>query len=222
VSRRDLYARPHKALRALMADTLVAIGRADPREECEVRDAHARLEEMLASCEKHAALENEFVHRALDAREDGAACRLAVEHLEHAQAIDELRAAARERRPDLYRRVAAFVGANLRHMDEEERHGNALLWRLFTDAELEAIESRLVASIPPGEKMQSLRWMLPALSHPERVELLQGLRHAPPAVYEGALALARMHLAAADFDRLAQSAVFRQGTADAGTTPVAA
>lgn len=215
MSRRDFYARPHKALRALMADTMVALGRADPADECEVRDAHARLDEMLASCEKHAVLENEFVHRALDARAEGAARRFADDHLEHAQAIDALREAARARAPDLYRRVAAFVAENLLHMDAEEREGNALLWRHFTDAELDAIEGRLVASIPPGDKMQALRWMLPALAHPERVELLQSLRHAPGGAFEGALALARMHLPGADFERLERSAVFRQGMADA-------
>src|SRR5262245_4509182 len=99
--RRDLYSRPHKALRALMADTLLALGRVDPSDECEVRDAQARVEEMLAFCEHHLAIEDEFVHRAMDAKRDGSACELATQHLEHVEAIAELREAARRNAPDL-------------------------------------------------------------------------------------------------------------------------
>ena len=75
--RYDIYRRPHKALRALMAETLLALQRADPAQACEVREAQAQLDEMLAFCEAHAALENEFIHRPIEARREKASCRLA-------------------------------------------------------------------------------------------------------------------------------------------------
>jgi hypothetical protein len=200
--RRDLYGRGHKALRAWMADTLVALGRTDPDADCEVRDALARLDELLGFCETHAALENDFIHRALELRCEGASYALAAEHFGRSVAIEELRALAARRAPDLYRRFSAFVADNLVHMESEEHLGNALLWRHFSDAELEAIETRLAASIPPGRAMQSLRWMLPAMSHPERVAMLEGMRGASPAAFEAAFALGRMHLPPACFDKL--------------------
>lgn len=200
--RPDLYARPHKALRALMADTLVALGRVDRSQECEVRDAQARVEEMLVFCEHHLRLEDEYVHRAMEAKERESSCALAGQHLEHVEAIAALREAARENAPDLYRRVGAFVADNLVHMDYEEREGNSLLWRLFTDEELGALEARVGAAIPPEFRMVAMRWMLAALSHPERVAMLRSMSGAPPAVMQGVLAVARTHLSAREYERL--------------------
>ena len=202
MKRYDIYARPHKALRAMMADTMVALGRADTADDCEMREATARLEELLAFCEAHAALENEFVHRAIEARRPEASCIFAVEHAEQAGEIAELRELAASRHPRLHRRVALFVAKNLLHMEEEESGGNALLWELFSDAEIVAIERRLVASKAPDETMQALRWMLPAMTHAERVGMLSGLRAAPRPVFEGALAVARTHLAPKEMARL--------------------
>lgn len=202
MSRVDLYARPHKALRAMMAQVLVAVGQADPSDEGEVREAQARLAELLGLCEGHMQVENEFIHRAIDGKRPGAACALAAEHAQHAAAIDALRAASGARAPDLYRRLAGFVAENLQHMEHEEREGNAILHALFTDAELEAIEQRIVGAVPPAEKMQMLRWMLESLCHAERVALLADLRRAPGPVFEAAMAVARTHLEPVAADRL--------------------
>lgn len=202
MSRLDLYRRPHKALRACMADALVALGRMDRHDDCEWREGVARLEELLAFCEMHAAVENEFIHRAIEMRRKDASCPLARAHDGHAAAIEDLRERARAGDPSLYRRVSLFVAENLRHMEDEEGAGNALLWELFTDEELRAIEGRLVASIAPGDAMRSLRWMIPAIEHADRVALLTGLRHAPKPVFDGAMALAQAHLRAAEFHKL--------------------
>ena len=63
---------------------------------------------------------------------------------------------------------------------------------------------------PPGEKMQMMRWTIPALDHAERVELLQAMRQAPAAVFEGVLAVARTHLRASDFTRLEKALALRE------------
>ena len=205
MSRYDIYARAHKGLRALMADTLVAVGRADLGDDCEAREAAARIDDLLATCEQHAKLENEFIHRALDERRADASAAFAAEHAKQEAQIESLRDLAARRSPALHRALAVFVAGNLLHMEDEETAGNAQLQALFTDAEIHAIERRLVASKPPAESMATLRWMLPAMNHPERVALLAGMRAAPPAVLEGAMALARTHLAPRDFDRLARA-----------------
>ena len=203
--RHDIYRRPHKAVRAMMAGSLTALQSADPGDECDMRDALAQLEEMLAFCEAHAALESAFVHREIEARSPGSACFLATEHAAQEREIEALRTLARERHPDLHRHLALFIADNLRHMEDEETRGNALLWAHFSDAEIVAIERRLVASKPPGETMQALRWMLPALNHRERVALMAGLRAAPPAMLAAALGVARTHLQPRDAARLEES-----------------
>ena len=205
MSRYDIYARAHKALRAMMADTLVAVGRADMAEDCEAREAIARTEELLTACEAHAKLENEFVHGALDGRRADASAAFAAEHAKQEAQIESLRDLAARRSPALHRALAVFIAGNLLHMEDEETAGNAQLQALFTDEEIHAIERRLVASKPPAESMATLRWMLPSMNHPERVEMLSGLRSAPPAVFEGVMAIARTHLSPRDFERLSRA-----------------
>ena len=202
MKRYDIYGRAHKALRALLADTLVAVARADLAEDCEAREAQARLEELLGFCEMHARLENDFIHRALEERRPDAACEFARDHAEQEEAIAQLRDAAARRDPTLHRQLALFAAENLLHMEDEETRGNGLLQEAFSDEEIREIERRLVASKPPADSMETLRWMLPAMNHPERVEMLRGMRAAPPAVFEGAVAVARANLGARDMRRL--------------------
>ena len=208
--RHDIYARIHKGLRAFLSDTLVALGRMDPRDGCDVRDTLARLEELLAFCEGHLEAEDAYVHAAMEARRPGSAMVRIGEHVHHVRDIEELRALARElekapaagRARALYRRFATFAAENLVHMEQEESANNAVLWALFSDDEIRAIEARIVASHAPAESMQALRWMLPSVHHGERLFLLEGLRRAPAPVLEGALGLARAHLRTTEMEKL--------------------
>jgi len=68
----DMYAGIHKAMRACMADALLAMGRVDPADTAEVDAATARVLDLLDLCDSHLKHENEFVHRAIEARAAGA------------------------------------------------------------------------------------------------------------------------------------------------------
>jgi hypothetical protein len=139
---------------------------------------------------------------------------IADEHVGHAAAIAALRlhvdALARAAAPvrdraasDLYRELALFVGENLVHMQHEETHHNAVLWATHTDAELVALENTIKAHVPPAMMPRVLRWMLPAATPAQRAQMLAGMRaHAPAAVFEGVLAIARAHLDPAGFRKL--------------------
>lgn len=208
--RHDIYARIHKALRAYLSDTLVALGRMDPRDGCDVRDTLARLEELLSFCEAHLEVEDAHVHAAMESRRPGSAMLRITEHVEHGREIAALRAraaqlaesASPQSARELYRRFATFAAENLVHMEHEESANNAVLWALFTDDEIRAIEGRILASHAPAESMQALRWMLPSVHHGERLFVLEGLRHAPAPVLDGALGLARAHLRATEMEKL--------------------
>ena len=102
--------------------------------------------------------------------------------------------------------LALFVAENFVHMHEEETRHNALLWANFSDAELLGIHGALVASLTPAEQQQSMRWMLPSVSHAERVELLGGMRkQAPAPVFTANLELACALLSPRDWRKLEAS-----------------
>lgn len=212
--RYDMYLPIHKALRALMSDTLDAVGRADCDDAGEVAAALAQVRELLHICEQHLEHENRFVHAALERRRPGSSLRIADEHIEHLREIDRLRRLAAEVGDAtgieryvvagrLYGELAHFVAENLIHMEIEEREHNVALWSAYTDAELQAIEGELVASIPPAEMAVLARWMLAHNQHGFRVAMLGGLRaHAPAEVFEGMLGVARACLGERDWHKL--------------------
>ncbi|MFC5527380.1 hypothetical protein ACFPPA_16685 [Rhodanobacter ginsengisoli] len=216
-ARYNMYGFIHKALRAFMSDTLTRLGRMDVMDAEDVAASLGQTRDLLHFCRAHLEHENRFVHPALEAREPGSTRRIAGEHVHHEDDIELLlgRVDSLERLDDdataagaaatrLYRDMAVFAGGNFEHMDYEEREHNATLWAHYSDAELQAIEGALVASLPPETAMLSMRWMIPAISHAERVQLLGGIRaNAPAEVLSGVLNLARARLDERDWSRLA-------------------
>lgn len=215
--RHDIYAGVHKALRHYMSDTLVRIGRLDPADDGELQQTLGQLDALLAFCRGHIEHENAFVHAAIDARLPQGAARTADDHVEHLSSIEALgdeanalRGAAAEAKPllalRLYRHVALFVAENFQHMHVEETANNASLWAHYSDAELEDIHQRLVASIAPPDMMTALRWMIPAMSPAERAGLLNGAKQQmPPEAFLGVLQSVRPQLDDIGWDKLARA-----------------
>jgi hypothetical protein len=213
----DMYSGIHKALRALMADTLLAVGRMDADDGLERAQVTERVLELLQFCAGHLQHENEFVHAAIEARAPGASAQIGHEHDEHlkhiaqlADAVAVLRGCDASARPlaasRLYRELALFVADNFQHMHVEETAHNAVLWARYTDAELVAIHDALVASIPPQEMMATARWLVPFMNPAERVGLLSDIRaKAPAPAFQAILETVRPHLAANEWAKLARA-----------------
>ena len=195
----DPYAAVHKGLRALMADTLIAMGRVDVGNPGEFHRTIDRVVEMLDFCRSHARHENQFLHPAIEMRAPGSTGASAIDHALHEQAIDQLKKTALQlpETPvaqrtmavlELYRSVALFVAHNLEHLHREETAHNTTLWAHYTDAQIEALHDELVASIEPAQSIFIMRWMLPAMNPAERERLVRRLRAtAPPQVVEAVL-----------------------------------
>ncbi|APX78675.1 hemerythrin domain-containing protein [Achromobacter insolitus] len=216
--RMDIYVGIHKALRAMMLDTLQAVGRVDVDDPAETRTACERVQELADICASHLGHENDFVHAAMEARRPGSSARIAAEHVEHLAAISRLRAAASDLLAAgrgamqakaalrLYRQLALFVGENFAHMHVEETLHNQVLWSCYSDEELRALEGSIVASLPPSENLCIMRWMVPAMTPAERAELLAGIQAAAPApVYAAVLDAVRPHLAREDWVKLTRA-----------------
>ncbi|MDB6001131.1 MAG: hypothetical protein JWP52_2830, partial [Rhizobacter sp.] len=187
----DIYCAIHKALRNFMGDTLFQIGRLDVSDPDEMTCALGQVDDLLDLCISHIHHENDFVHAAINARQPGGAAATERDHEEHMASIDRLRAQTRALRAAklparaplarrLYQHLALFVAENFEHMNVEETVNNAALWALYTDAELLAIDQRLMASVPPKEQVAMARWLMPALSPTERAMLLGGIKLAAP------------------------------------------
>ena len=214
-ARMDMYAGIHKALRAFMVDTLLAVGRMDVTQEDSLSRAAAQVVELLDFCTAHLQHENDFVHTAMEARAPGASDAISHEHDEHLAHIAQLRstteALAGQSIParmataaQLYRELGCFVAQNFEHMHVEETAHNAVLWAHYTDDELGAIHDALVGSIPPAEMMTVARWMLPAMNPLERAAVLSDMRaKAPPPAFQAVLATVRPHLSEVEWSRLA-------------------
>lgn len=212
----DMYTGIHKALRAFMADTLLAVGRMDPLDEDEVAQASGRVLDLLSICAGHLRHENDFVHAAIEARAPGASAAIGHEHEDHVKHIAQLsdlvvvlRAAAPQARhaaaARLYRELALFIAGNFEHMHVEETAHNAVLWARYTDAELLEIHDALVASVPPQEMMAIARWLVPSVNPEERLHMLLDMRaKAPAEAFDAVIATVLPHLNAAEWAKLAK------------------
>ncbi len=217
IPRHNVYVIAHKALRLALGETLVAAGRVDANDEAEVAALITQVRALLVFCRAHLDKEEQFVHPAIEARQPGAATATRDDHRDHLVAFEQLNAEVRslesatgsERETtgaQLYRHLALFVADNLAHMDVEESDNNAALWSAYSDAELQALEERLVASIPQDVRKLALRWLVPALNPAERATLLLGIRDEVPAIaFDAIFASAQAGLTDAERRKLKQA-----------------
>jgi hypothetical protein len=213
----DMYTGIHKALRALMADTLLAVGRMDVADDLDLAQCTQRVIELLEFCGSHLRHENEFVHTAIEARAPGASSAIAHDHGHHEEHIARLSIAAGslssmapDARPaaalELYRQLALFIADNFQHMNVEETAHNAVLWARYTDPELVQIHGALLASIPPDEMMFTARWLVPFMNPAERTAVVGDMRaNAPAPAFAAMLDVVRPHLSDREWVKLADS-----------------
>lgn len=213
----NIYSNIHKALRAFMCNTLTSVASMDGGDQHEVDATLAQVRTLASFCQSHLEHENEYLHTALEARRPGSSSVTVGDHEHHEWAITQLgslieaveKTSGAERDDainQLRGYLAIFVAENLTHMNVEETENIAVLWATYTDAELRGIEQALIASLPPEETAIGMRWMIPALNHSERTELLRNVQaHAPAPAFEGMLAIARNNLSTQDWNKLVRA-----------------
>ena len=214
MERPDLYSGIHKAMRMLLADMLVALGRMDANDPEELRATLARLRHVLELSRHHLHHEDQHVHPAMESRRRGSTALMREQHASHEEAFERLESLAMrvERSPaearaaaalELYRAFALYMAEDFAHMHAEETQNNAVLWAHFDDTELQAIHGRILASVGPTQLAEFLRWLAPAMTPVERAGLVSGMRTAMPAeVFAGIVALIRSVLAEGDWSKL--------------------
>lgn len=209
----DFYSPVHKGLRLGLSGLLVRLGQVDPDDGAELAALMGDLRRQLAICAGHLDNEDREVHAALLARAPDAVAVLAAAHESHRQdfaalgglidAIGTHGGLAGALRA-LYLAFSRFVADDLAHMAHEEEVTLPLMQRLFSDAELMAIEDRIIAADPPEYLIATARLVIPALDPAERARLLRDFRAKAPAdAFTAIIDLAaRPSLPAAQWQRL--------------------
>jgi hypothetical protein len=105
----------------------------------------------------------------------------------------------------LGRALTILVADHLRHMDREETEAMPVLWAHLTEDELDAMDARIRAAVPPAQMPVMMRLMLPAMSTAESAKLLTSARaQLPPPVFAQLSGLAREVLGAERWARTAR------------------
>jgi hemerythrin-like domain-containing protein len=179
----DFYTKVHKGLRAALFDFSRQAATLDYADAGAVAPLAAALRELLDRLDLHAAHEERFIHPLLSEKLDGT--RFDAEHAALQPAQEDLAArlqgvidARVEERRDrglaFYRALNLFIARYLEHIDREEQT-MPVLWERCTDEELAGVLERFGASRPLAEALADIGWILPALSAPERAELVGGM-----------------------------------------------
>lgn len=213
--RYDLYGAVHKGLRKAGCDLLCRLGSTDFEDPDEAERVLGDLRTYLMLAASHVVHEDDNIHTVLHDRGVSTGT-VDDQHDDHRASFADLEALAvsiekawpmhkRAAGRKLYLAFAAYIADDFAHMHEEETKTAPVLWQHFTDADLAAVEMRIVASMPPEKNMAFMRLMIPAMNPAERAALLGAMRRgAPPEIFDAVIEFAvRPCLPAKAFDDLA-------------------
>jgi hypothetical protein len=207
MKRYNLFHRIHKGLRALLYDTSMLLQRTDFTIQEEAGEAVGRLQFVLALFEKYQYSEDLYVLPAMTAYEPSVADSFERDHEEAYQLAKKLSDLINDfNRVKLpLEKVAvsnAVVGAfeeftlfTILHMTKEEQFVNKMLWRYYTDAELQKIAWKIVSEAEPDFTTPYTRWIVRGMNNNEIVRWLKEIRTtAAEDVFQAVLKTAETEL----------------------------
>lgn len=191
MTRLDLYASVHKALRAELFGAAIDVARTDFAELESGRAAAQRVASVLAFFDEHAHHEDAVLLPQLATLSPSLHASVVADHAlgdtlhkELACLLERLGNAARVERGYLGKRIhdtlCRLIAEQCRHMHVEESQVNAVFWERLSDAQLGALQGRIIASIPLPRLAQWMALMLRGCSVPELVAMLRGMREGMP------------------------------------------
>lgn len=214
-TRIDIYNLPHKALRRAFGRALATLGATDWQRAESARAALAGLETVLQLSDAHAAAEETVTHAALAQARPDLLRSFEQEHAGLAAATRRLRQLADEvargaerdvSGRGLYAEFGYFVADQLDHMAREEAQLLPLFHEVFSDAELRALEGRVMAGLKPELLVAFVAEILPAAAAAERETLMRGAgAKLPRPLYEQLLHAACRALPPAQWLALAKA-----------------
>lgn len=206
----------HKALRAMLAESLQRVGALDacyPDDRALIIDAVLRL---LRVCSQHIAHQDEFFLAPLARRAPRAALPFDDDHRNQLTEIAALRQrlaavqvagpSARSSAYGLYLALTRFAAEQLEHLAEEDTLLTRALWEHFSDDEIRAMQARMHADFTPEQSGFYLQWMTQALDVSELGDLVAEARASMSAsAFDSLLEIMRGEMPAPRWTRLAQT-----------------
>ncbi len=209
----DLYRKIHKAIRLLLANLGTSAASTDFTSTADLDALRRETSTAFRLLASHARHEETLYRPLLEAPGVDLGPRLSTSHADQDAQMEKLtrRLAvldpsaldADARGHEFVLALSRFTAELLDHMADEEELGNPLLWRARDDEALLEVQRLVASGTPPDEMAFWRRLMLPAMSPPERLELLVATRAAaPPEVFAGVLDIARETLSRSAFAAL--------------------
>lgn len=168
--------------------------------------------------DKHAVHEDSFILPAIQQYEPSLADAFEQEHEKDHALSESLRGLLTVYRYAIKTEVKietgrainkAFIGFmifNLEHMAKEETVLNKVLWRYYSDAEIMALNQKIVASIPPEEMAFTSAWMMRGMSNTEISGWLKAVeKNAPEPVFTMLFSIAERELPGDRFRKVTEN-----------------
>jgi len=201
MQRYNIFYQIHKGLREMLYQTASRLQQTDFTTASETEVITEQMNTVLDLFDKHAATEDHFILPAIETYEPAVCSLFAEEHVQDHALSEKLRSvlkglqvAETDQDKNTWGTVLRpvfidFVVFNLNHMAKEEEVLNKLLWRYYSDEELQAITGKILAYQPPQTLQLFSSWMLRGLSNNEIRDWLREVKHtAPEFIFNGLIA----------------------------------
>jgi hypothetical protein len=218
MSRFNTFNQIHKALRAMLYDTALTLQQTYFGDTDEAETALEKVKIVVDVFDQHAAHEDRFIFPAVQQYEPSIVDIFEQEHDKDHALAESLRGllivykyamlagVKIETGQAINKAFIEFMIFNLEHMAKEETVLNKVLWRYYTDAEIMAINQRIVASVPPEEMLVTSAWMMRGMSNTEISNWLKAVeKSAPPHVFEQLFAIAEKELSQDRFLKVSEN-----------------
>src|SRR5689334_4897923 len=203
MNRYNIFNQIHKGLRSLLYETALLIQRTDFLNKEESNIALDKVREVVELLEKHAHTEDTYVLPQLADYEPAVVNVFEEEHVRDHELSEKLlgyvyvltQSQLDNTKVEMGRALSIayveFMIFNLNHMAKEETVINKLLWRYYTDEQLQGITRTIVSNSPPEAFAKMARHMIRGINNAEILTWFAQVKAtAPPFVYAGLAAIA--------------------------------
>ncbi|HEU4607225.1 MAG TPA: hemerythrin domain-containing protein [Chitinophagaceae bacterium] len=213
--RYNIFNQIHKGLRALLYDTALKIQQTDFAAPEEAASVLEQTQMVLDFFDGHAAHEDHFILPAIEAYEPDTVMVFEQEHGEDHALAEKLRglisayqhALSTDGKLELGNSInvhfVSFMVFNLEHMAKEEKILNRALWKYYSDAEIMAINKKIVMALPAEQLVNGNVWMMRGLNDAELAAWMKAVQRSEAApMLPGLLELAEKQLNQKRFEKL--------------------
>jgi len=204
----------------MLYETAIELQRTDFNNDDETVSLISKITMVVDTFDKHAHNEDHFVFPAVEQYEPSVVDAFEQEHVKDHELSNKLRTLIKiyhslqtnEEKIQLgsamRKSFVEFLSFNLVHMAREEDIINNLLWRYYTDEEIQAIEKQIIANQTPESTAVVWKWMLRGLSNEEITRWFTVVeKNAPTVVFNNLFSMAEKELPGFRFRQVIEGAM---------------